>query len=197
MEYNLLTKPTAIDFLNYYEKRLFNFGTHVPISNLWSYLNGKLALDADHFENIYDKDHGAVLRFYYTVLDYKLVFDVWDYNFKMVDGKRLCLIDDGSVHVVLTKPAYKVWHSWLWLDRLLLPFIMLCMLITVSLCSILLYELMHNLAWYLTLGCIFLLLGCVILTVYVCVHYWKNHKYLKLWLKATSDSEDTDNLERD
>lgn len=196
MEYRLLTDDVAIDFLNYYEKRLFSYGTSVPSSSIWAFLSGKLALRADYYERVKDKDHGKILRFYYQILDYELIFEVWEYEFAKLDNQDVCLVEDGSIHGILNKKAYKEWHKWLWTDRLLLPFVFISMMIVVATFSTLGYFLRHIIKWYYLLIGVIILLLYAILTIKFCFHYWKNHKYLKVWLNSTEENVATDHLER-
>lgn len=196
MEYHLLTDDVAIEFLNYYEKRLFNYGTSVPSSSIWAFLSGNLALKADYYEHLKDKDQGQILRFYYRVSDYELIFDVWQYQFAKMGTQNVCLVEDGSIHGILNKKAYKEWQQWLWLDRILLPLMFLGMTVSSITFIALGYLFRHSIKWYyLLIGGILLLLYAILITKF-CFHYWKNHKYLKVWLDSTKENVATDHLER-
>lgn len=188
MEYKLLTDKTAIDFLNYYETRLENFGTHVPMASIWESLNGKLALKCDHYECLHDTDHNEILRFTYKVLCYVIIFDVWDYKFGKIDKQKVCLVNDGSISATLTKQAAKEWKKWFWRDIIQLPIIAICTIVTVIIAVSLLIALRHNLAWYITLMAFLLLSLYAIIPLSFCFKYWHEHHYLKLWLKTLNYS---------
>ena len=196
MKYQLVTNQTALDFLNYYEERIIKYGMYeryLPLASMWTFNNGKLALDGRHYECVADKDYGQVLRFVYHVSDYDLIFTVWKYKLGKLNQQPVCFAKNGTIQARLSKPAHKNWHSWLYIDRFLLPVLFISMLITIAIFGWLLMQIAPSLKWYYTLLASLLLLFYGVSTSKFCLKYWRSHKYLKLWLNLTNLANNPNN----
>lgn len=183
--YRQLNDTTALRFLDYYEKQMFQQKFSLPLDSILQFNRGKLALKSDYYECLNDSEHGEIFRFTYHVSSYIIIFDVWRGSFGKIGNQKVCFAKEGSIEAMLNKASIKKWRKWKWIDLILLPFIVISIIASGAFFSSLVNRFIENSTWYITTGAFIVIAAYVILCLWYCIRYWRKHKYLTIWLKRT------------
>lgn len=183
--YRQLNDTTALHFLDYYEKQMFQQKSSLPLDSMIQFNRGKLALKSDYYECINDPEHGETFRFTYHVSSYIIIFNVWRGAFGKIGNQKVCFAKEGSIEAMLDKTSIKEWRKWKRINVIVLPFIAIGALASGTMFSFLVTRFMNNLAWYITTGAFIAIAAYVILCLWYCIRNWRKHKYLAIWLKRT------------